>query len=392
MSYRPLTVAIIGGGFMATVHAHAARAAGAQVLSILASSKASTQKAADSLRIPIAAESLDEILLDPEVDVVHVCTPNATHASLTMSAIHAGKHIVCEKPLGTSVDEARAVTQAAAAAGVTATVPFVYRFHPLVREARARVLRGESGEVLTVAGTYLQDWLLRQSDTDWRVDETEGGPSRAFADIGSHLVDLIEFVTDDRIARLHGTTRTVFTERPGAPTVTTEDLAGVLFQSKGGIVGTLLVSQVAPGRKNALTIEVHGTRESIRFEQENPEVLWIGRRSNSQSLTRNTDELHLDAARLSRLPAGHPQGYQDAFNAFVTDTYAAILGDAPDGLPTFVDGLRAVTITDAVLRSARTGTWTEPVSGDIIDTAANDIGTPSAFAGIDNEQRSSTAS
>jgi len=185
---------------------------------------------------------------------------------LALAAVRRGKHVVCEKPLTTSTADATVLANAAAEAGVTATVPFVYRSHPMVREARARVLAGEAGRLLTIQGSYLQDWLLESTDDNWRVDETLGGPSRAFADIGSHLCDLIEFVTGDRIARLQAVTRTVFGQR-SAKAVATEDLAAVLFETRDGVVGTLLVSQLAPGRKNRLYIELCGTDETIERER-----------------------------------------------------------------------------------------------------------------------------
>ena len=348
-------VGFIGGGFMATVHSRAARAARATLVGIVSSNQKSSARAADLLGFDSAYPSAEALLADDTIDVVHIVTPNSSHFDLALAAVRHGKHVVCEKPLTTSTADATVLANAAVEARVTATVPFVYRFHPMVREARERVRAGETGPLLTIQGSYLQDWLLESTDDNWRVDETVGGPSRAFADIGSHLCDLIEFVTDDRIARLQAVTRTVFDERSGTP-VTTEDLAAVLFVTRAGVVGTLLVSQVSPGRKNRLYIELCGAEETIEFNQENPETLWLGRRSGSELLARQSG-LSADARRLAILPPGHPLGYQDAFNAFVADTYAAIVGEARDGLPTFGDGLRAVVLTAAVLESARTSTW-----------------------------------
>jgi predicted dehydrogenase len=261
--------------------------------------------------------------------------------------------------LATSSADAEKLASRARAAGVTATVPFVYRYHPMVREARARVAQGELGTLLTIQGGYLQDWLLSKADDDWRVDASQGGPSRAFADIGSHLCDLIEFVTGDRIVRLAATKRTVFNERATNRDIATEDAVALVVETASGAIGTLLVSQVAPGRKNSLTFELSGSSESIRFDQENPETLWLGRRSGTQLLSREPGQLSADAARLALVPAGHPLGYQDAFNAFVADSYSAIAGGSPEGLPTFDDGLRAVQVTEAVLESAATGTWAQ---------------------------------
>jgi predicted dehydrogenase len=355
-----LGIGIVGGGFMAEVYSRAgraARAARARLVGLVSSSPARSASAAQSLGVEAAYDSVELLLADPAVDVVHIATPNATHRELALAAIRAGKHVVCEKPLATSVADAAELVAAAATAEVVATVPFAY---PMVREARARLAGGGPGRLHSIQGVYLQDWLLDRSDDNWRVDEGQGGPSRAFADIGSHLVDLIEFVTGDRIARVQALTRTVHAERASTKDVTTEDLAAVLFETGSGAVGTLLVSQVAPGRKNRLHVELAGANESVVFDQEHPEALWLGRRAGSEIVTRG-EGLAPDAARLSILPSGHPLGFQDAFNAFVADSYAAITGDQRDGLPTFDDGLRAVHITQAVIESASTGAWVDTI-------------------------------
>jgi predicted dehydrogenase len=350
-------VGIIGGGFMAAVHSRAARAARGRLVGIVSSSAARSEAAADELGIETAYASVDELLADDAIDVVHVCTPNALHADQARAALKAGKHVVCEKPLATSVPDAAALVEQAASASRVGTVPFVYRFHPLVREARARVQAGELGRLLSIHGSYLQDWLLSAGDDNWRVDSAAGGRSRAFADIGSHLVDLTEFVTGDRITRVSATTRTFFDARASHSQITTEDAAAVVVETAGGALGTLLVSQVAPGRKNRLYLEIAGAESSLGFDQEQPETLWVGRRSGSLLVPRDADQLSDDAARLCVVPSGHPQGYQDAFNAFVADSYAALHGEHRDGLPTFEDGARAAQICSAVLASARTGGW-----------------------------------
>jgi predicted dehydrogenase len=354
---RPPRMAVVGGGFMAEVHSRAARAARAQLVGIVSSSPEKSARAADSLGFERSYGSLDELLADDTIDVVHVCTPNARHAEQAAAVLAAGKHVVCEKPLTTTVADAESLV--ASVGSLTATVPFVYRFHPMVREATARFRSGEAGDVLSINASYLQDWLLGVDDDNWRVDSAEGGRSRAFADIGSHLVDLVEFVSGDRVSRVAATKKTVFKERASHTGITTEDAVAVVIETRSGALGTLLVSQVAPGRKNRLYLEIAGSAESVGFDQEQPETLWVGKRKGSMLVPRDADQLHADAARLCVVPAGHAQGYQDAFNAFVADTYAAIGGAEPDGLPRFTDGLRAVRVTDAVLDSAEAGTWIE---------------------------------
>lgn len=370
-AHSPLGAGFVGGGFMARVHSRAARAAGARLIGLSSSTPEKAQAAAASLGVATSHSSLEALLEDDAVDVVHVCTPNSTHASVALATISAGKHVICEKPLATSIADAERLADAAARAGVTATVPFVYRFHPMVREARERVANGSLGSLLTINGSYLQDWLLSQSDDDWRVDTALGGPSRAFADIGSHLCDLVEFVTGERIRRLAATKRTVFAQRSENRDIATEDAVALIVETGSGAIGTMLVSQVAPGRKNRLAIEISGSAETIGFDQEQPESLWLGRRVGSQLLPRDPSQLGADAARLSVLPAGHPLGYQDAFTAFVADSYAAARGEFRDGLPTFDDGVRAVALTEAVLESAASGTW--------VDTST--VGATQAVAG-----------
>lgn len=358
MISKAIGAAFIGGGFMGQVHSRAARAAGAQLIGVASTSARSAALAAPALGVDRVFDSVAALVGESSVDVVHVCSPNSTHAEYAQAALVAGKHVICEKPLATSVADAAALADQAAAAGLVAAVPFVYRYHPLVQEARSRVLNGQTGRLLTISGSYLQDWLVGVTDTNWRVDAELGGPSRAFADIGSHLADLVEFVSGDRIVRLSAITGRAHDVRAGRA-VNTEDSVALTFETNRGTIGTLLVSQVAPGRKNALAIEVAGTSESVRFEQENPEVLWLGRQSGSVLLPRDAAQASPKSARLSILPAGHPLGYQDAFNAFVADVYSAIRGDEPYGLPTFEDGLRAVQITQAVLASAEARAWVD---------------------------------
>lgn len=352
-----IRAAIVGGGFMAEVHSRAIRAARAEVAGVVSSTPQRSADAAERLGATRSYDSLDQLLADDAIDVVHVTTPNALHAEQAAAVLAAGKDVVCEKPLATTAADAEALV--AAAEGRVATVPFIYRFHPMVREARARFASGEAGRVLSINASYLQDWLLASGDDNWRVDSAQGGRSRAFADIGSHLVDLVEFVSGDRVGRVSATKRTVFAERAAHSAITTEDAVAVVVETVSGALGTLLVSQVAPGRKNRLWLEIAGSQESVAFDQEQPETLWVGKRAGSMVVPRDADQLSADAARLCVVPSGHPQGYQDAFNAFVADSYAAIAGETPEGLPRFTDGLRAVRITDAVLDSAEAGTWIE---------------------------------
>ncbi|WP_166354334.1 Gfo/Idh/MocA family protein [Phytoactinopolyspora limicola] len=353
--------AIVGTGFMGRVHAQAVHTAGGRVVGIVGSSVDQAKTALPEMYSDLAFSSLNEALESQHVDVVHVCTPNHLHESVVLAAVDAGKHVVCEKPLSTSAESAALMTAAARDAQRVATVPFVYRFHPMVREARERVRAGDIGTVFLAHGGYLQDWLLRPSDDNWRVDPSLGGPTRAFGDIGSHWCDLLEFVTGDRIVQVSAQLSTVNEHRgDGAPRlVSTEDIVVVQFTTAAGVIGSVVISQVSAGRKNRLVLEISGSTSSLAFDQENAEFLWRGGRASSSVLVRDPETLTPAAARYARIPSGHPQGYQDCFNSFVSDTRSAMGGSWPDGLPTFDDGLRAAKIADAVVASAREHTWVE---------------------------------
>jgi predicted dehydrogenase len=374
----PLQAAIAGTGFIGAVHARSARLAGARLVGVAASSPESAQAAAAELGTDRAFESAEELVRDPDVDVVHICTPNHLHLPLAEAALAAGKHVICEKPLALDAGGAQRLVDAAADSGLQAGVPFVYRYYPTVREARERVGSGQAGALRLLHGTYLQDWLLRPDDDNWRVDERLGGASRAFADIGSHWCDLAEFVSGHRITRLSARMLTAVPERIGATgrkafspdrgegeahPVTTEDAVVVQFETDAGAIGAVVISQISAGRKNRLWIELDGTEETLAFDQEQPEELWCGRREAVTIVRRDPLTLSPPAARFAFLPGGHPQGYADCFDAFVADFYEAVrTGSTVDGMPTFSDGLRAASITDAVLASSREERWVDVAS------------------------------
>ncbi|RNE67345.1 Gfo/Idh/MocA family protein [Cryobacterium tepidiphilum] len=369
-----LRAGIIGTGFMGTVHSHAVRASGGVVAAVASRSPEGTLAAATRLGAAEACESPATLIARDDIDVVHICTPNASHAELAASAIAAGKAVICEKPLATSVQDAARLVSSAEAAGVVASVPFIYRFYPAVREIRERILSGDAGRLWLLHGSYLQDWLADPRSNNWRVDPALGGGSRAFGDIGVHWCDLMEFVTGHRITRLVAKTSRAFPERPNgarATRVETEDGANLLFETDHGASGSLVISQVTPGRKNRLWFSFDGTEKSFSFNQENPGTLRVGDTKSARHIPAGADMLTTDQGKkYAVLPAGHPQGYQDSFNAFVKDSYSAISGEAVVGLPTFRDGLRAAQLTESVLDSAASGGW---VSVPSIDDSATGI-------------------
>jgi predicted dehydrogenase len=369
---RRIGVGLIGTGFAGLIHARSARLAGGRLVGVVGSTPERSLSVVEGLGEGRAFPSPQELIADSDVEVVHICTPNHLHAGLAATALQAGKHVVCEKPLTVDSASARRLVSLAESSGLVAVVPFVYRFYPLVRTARDLVRGGDLGAVRLIHGTYLQDWLMEVGDFNWRVDPEQGGPSRAFADIGSHWCDLVEYVTGQRISRLSARLATVLGERIARPgrgsfspavdegprvPVATEDAALVLFETDGGTLGSVVVSQVSPGRKNRLWFEIDGSRRSVAFDQEQPETLWVGGRDESTVLARGVSGAGQSARSFDLLPAGHPRGYHDCFDAFVVETYHAIRGESHAGLPLFEDGLRAVRITESVLASARTSAW-----------------------------------
>jgi predicted dehydrogenase len=367
-----LRVGIVGTGFVGRLHARAARLAGAHLAGVAASSAERAAVARAELGAERAFGGAEELVASEAIDVVHVCTPNHLHVPLTRAAIAAGKHVICEKPVALDSAEAAELAAAAERAGALVAVPFVYRYYPTVRELRARL--GAAVPASLLSGGYLQDWLLGAEDYNWRVDPELGGSSRAFADIGSHWCDLVEFVSGQRLTSLVARTAVAHeTRRDGDAAsferaagtgeerpVHTEDVAALLFETDAGATGTVLVSQVSAGRKNRLWLEIVAGEESFAFDQEQPDTLTVLRRAAAELVPRDFDTLAPEAARYVTLPGGHPQGYQDCFDAFVRESYAAFAGDAaPDGLPRLEDGVRAVRITEAVLESARGAKWVE---------------------------------
>ncbi|KMM76819.1 oxidoreductase [Xanthomonas sp. NCPPB 1128] len=368
-----LGIAIVGTGMIGAVHRRAALLAGAAVRGVAASSPQRAREMAQAWDVPRAYRDIEEVVADPQVQVVHVCTPNHLHRAMAQAALDAGKHVICEKPLATTLEDAQALAALARATGLVATVPFVYRYHPVVREARARIAQGELGPLRLIHGSYLQDWLLDPASNNWRVDPALGGASRVFADIGSHWCDLVEWVSGERFAEVSATFATVIAERgtttgqsfttPAAggamQAVSSEDVAMAMLRTGAGTLAALTVSQVSAGRRNRLWFEIDGARASVAFDQEDAERLWIGRPDQREEVfVRGPGAGSAEQRRLATLPAGHAQGYGDCFEAFVADTYRAIDGERPEGLPTFDDGLRSALIVDRVITSARTRGWT----------------------------------
>jgi len=354
---RVVNAGVIGFGFIGEVHVRAIRSSRGNVQAIAAKTIEEAQMAAKKMGIPKAV-TIEQMINDPDIDVIHICTPNVFHAELASMVIRAGKNVICEKPFAVTLHEAENLAIQVKEKNVIATIPFIYRFHPAIREARSRI-KNLNEPLNLLHGYYLQDWLSLETTVNWRIDPKFGGPSRTFADIGIHWCDLMEFVTGHRITTLNAQFMKVFNSRGDNQEINTEDGATMIFRTDKGAQGSLVLSQVSAGRKNKLWFSFESPTESFVFDQEAPDSLWVGGLKSNQIVMRGNDSEAKEAKPYSFLPAGHNQGFQDCFNAFVTDSYRAIGGEKVDGLPTFADGLRAAQLTSAVIESAESGKWVE---------------------------------
>lgn len=377
---RAIGAAVVGTGFIGPVHVEAIRRLGHRVVGILGSTPAKSQTAAGELGLEKGYADFAEILADPAVEVVHLASPNRLHFEQCRQAIDAGKHVVCEKPLAmTSAETAELVTLAAAAPVVTA-VNYNVRFYPLCLEARERVRAGEVGEVFHVTGSYLQDWLLEPTDFNWRVLADDGSELRAVADIGTHWLDLLSFITGLEVEAVCADLRTVhpirqkplggsetFTgsaarNRPTEPVaVTTEDYGSIMLRFRGGAKGCFTVSQVTAGRKNCLRFDIAGSKTALSWDSEEPNTLTIGQRPRAnESLPRDPGLLAPSVRPYANYPGGHAEGFPDTFKQLYRAIYTDIAAGKPSPAPlyaTFADGHREALFCEAVLRSHREQRW-----------------------------------
>jgi predicted dehydrogenase len=346
--------AIVGTGFMGRVHVDALRRLGVHVVGVVGSSRERAAKA----RLAPAFDSFEAMLADRRVDVVHITTPNHLHHAQAKAALEAGKHVVCEKPLAMSSDESADLLETAQRSGLVHAVNHNLRFYPLVQHLQAVATGGGLGDVRLISGHYLQDWLMREGDWNWRVDRSLGGALRAVGDIGSHWMDMTQFVTGLKITALMADLAR-FIESRDSRDVQTEDAATILLHYEGGAHGAVTVSQVSPGRKNQLAFEIDGSTSSAAWSSESPDELWIGHGDRANELLPRDPNLLSDEGRAaSFVPGGHIEGYADTFRALYSAVYAAVEAGRPGtNYPTFADGHDMMLVMDAVTRSAGEGRW-----------------------------------
>jgi len=377
--------AVVGTGFIGTVHLGALRRLGVPIAGVLGSSPARGAERARALGVPRAYASLDDLLADPAVQVVHVTSPNVAHYDQVRQILAAGKHVVCEKPLSMTSAQSAEMLAMARASGKVAAVCYNTRFYPLNQQAHGMMAAGELGDLRLITGQFHQDWLAKDTDWNWRLEADEGGPLRSVSDIGTHWVDLTSFITGQRPVSVLAELATFVPERqkPLGPVetfttakgatetrkITTDDAATILLRYGNGGRGVLTTSQISHGRKGLLTWDISGSRASAAWSAETPETLWIGHReAANQILLRDPALMNPFGASAASLPGGHPEGFADTWTAFFGQIYRDVArgGRAPDSTwATFDDGHYEMLFCDAVLASAAQGCWVDVSQGDM---------------------------
>lgn len=373
-----LRAGVIGTGFIGPVHIEALRRLGVQVAA-LCDIPERVQAAAERLAIPQTFGDYRELLRSPDVDVVHITAPNRFHAEMSLAALKAGKHVVCEKPLAMNTRETAAIVKAARKAGTVFAVNYNVRFYPAVLQLRRAVANGDLGEVIHVNGSYFQDWLFKDTDYNWRLLPAEGGKLRAVADIGTHWMDTASFILGAKLTSVfadlgtwHKTRKRplgevqTFAKADGAMKyasykVATEDFASVLLQFNNGARGNLGVSQVAAGRKNCIRVEFYGSKKSAWWCSEEPEMLHFGNRDGAnETVIRATPAFGEGAAGSMDYPPGHVEGFPDTFKMLFRNIYSTIASrnEAAGLFATAEDGHAEVAVCEAILKSHLAKHWT----------------------------------
>ncbi len=373
----PKAAAIIGLGFVGKAHLEALRRLGIPVRGILGSSPERTQEAARELGIERAYSSLNELTADPELTAIHVCSPNHVHFEQAKATLEAGKHVMCEKPLAMNTRESGSLIELSQKVNHVGAVTYNLRYYPLCQEARAIVQKGLIGEPRLIHGSFLQDWLLYPTDWNWRLQPELGGDMRVVADIGTHWLDLLTWITGQKVAELCADLATVipvrkrprgrvqtFQQTTGASDdikITTDDYASILLHFNGGAHGVCTVSQISAGRKTRLWFEVDGSEGSLSWNSEEPNTLWIGRRRElNQELIKDPSLMSPETRGYAAYPGGHAEGYPDTFVQLFKDFYAYLdAGDlsATRTFPTFETGHEEMRMCEAIAQSARERRW-----------------------------------
>ena len=301
------------------------------------------------------------------IEVVAIVTPNHMHAPVAMQFIKRGIHVICDKPLTATLPEAKKLAKAAEASGVIFALTHNYTGYPMIRQAKAMVDAGTLGDIRLVQVEYAQDWLAEpleasgQKQADWRTDPARTGAGGSTGDIGTHAFNLANFVSGLTLDSLAADLQSF------VPGRRVDDNAHVMLRYTSGARGMLWCSQVASGCENGLRLRIYGTKAGIEWEQENPNYLWVTPLGAPRyRLTRGGAGTGPEAARMTRVPPGHPEGYLEGFANIYAEAARAILSrrdgtalDAAVSFPGLKEGLEGVAFVDACVRSSkRNGAWT----------------------------------
>ena len=385
LNKQTIGAGVAGMGYIGPAHIEGLRRNGIQVVGLMGSTKEETEKKAIELGIRRVYASLDDMLADPEIDVVHLATPNHLHHVQAKAALLAGKHVVCEKPLAMNTTESAELVMLAKEKNLVNAVNYNLRMYPLVHQTRSMVQNGELGELFILQGSYLQDWLLLPTDWNWRLEPNLGGTVRAVSDIGSHWFDLLTFISGLHVEKVYADFKTFhpIRKKPTKPPETfagkmlapqdyldqpinTEDYATIILHYENETRGVLTVSQVSAGRKNRLFYEINGSKSSLAWDSEKPDELWIGHRGMpNQMLMKDPSLLSEEARAVTSYPGGHAEGYPDTFKQLYTKIYNYIVqGDYTKAVdfPTFADGHYEMQLCEAIEKSARNNIWVDVAS------------------------------
>lgn len=382
---QKIKTAIVGTGFMGKVHTENVRRLGnVEVAAVVGSRPETARRFAEAASIPFATNRLEDVLENAEIAAVHICTPNVDHYPMSLAAIEAGKAVLCEKPLSMNVEEARKLVAAAQKKNAVNGVQHNLRYYPVVQEMRQIIAAGELGDVLIVQGTYSQDWLLYDTDWNWRLDSKSNGKLRVMGDIGSHWMDMIQHLTGLSITAVCGDLSTFHktrkrpkgsietfaktsasTEYESFP-IDTEDFGMVMLRLGDRARGAFTVSQMSAGRKNAFAFEIFGTKAGLAWNQEQPDTLWIGHRNEpNQVIVKDASLFHPAAQSFADLPGGHSEGYDDSHKQLFKRFYARVADPSITvDYPTFEDGLHGMILLEAVAESAAKQKWVEVPTSD----------------------------
>jgi len=379
---KSIKVGLIGTGYIGLVHLEMLRrVVGVEVLAVADKNRELAAQAAKRLSIPKVYAEAEELIADPDIEVIHNCAPNHVHFEINRRAILAGKEVLSEKPLSLNSRESAELVELAKKNSALTAINFCYRYYPVIQEAAARARRGDLGEVRAFLGHFLQDWLFFETDYSWRLDPKIAGAANVIADLGSHWCDLVQFITGRKITEVMAELHTCLPKRRKPTTgplsfssqkaadyedveVKLDDYAALFMRLDNGARGNFTTCQVAAGRKVDIELQLFGSKESYAWSHVHPNALWIGHRDRANEVFYESSQLQAEETRkYATLPTGHPMGYHDAVYNLFRDYYGALAakreGRAYEArFPDFITGHEEMCVIDAAVESHRSGRWT----------------------------------